>query len=230
MVLQNISKYNIDSTIISSLKEKVLILEFNNILLVLSLWDEQKGPTVYDCNQAITQNVNAISIQCFMPCFHLFSSGLAEQSKKPPMKLTLPLPNYEKFARIYFGCWEDPKIRGEFRAFGIFIILSHIQSLEELFFDTIIGKLKLTEDFFKKDLKRTLVKSFNIRTRTSFDAETALNNIKARLITINHLTNIYKTQELKLIAKKLGITAIPRRSKKKLATDILISLLDIDID
>lgn len=204
-------------------------MEFINILLILSLWDEQKGPTVYDCNQEITQNVNAISIQCFMPCFHLFSSGLDEQSKKPPMKLTLPLPNYGKLARIYFGCWEDADVRGEFRAFGIFFILKNIESLEELFFDTIIGKLKLTENFFKKDLMRIIVKSFNIRTRTSFDAETALNNIKARLITINHLTNIYKTQELKLIAKKLGIAAT-RRSKKKLATDILISLLDIEID
>ena len=40
----------------------------------LTIWDEEKGPHVYDCNQEITHDVNTISIQCFMSCFHLFST------------------------------------------------------------------------------------------------------------------------------------------------------------
>ncbi|MFX1285840.1 MAG: hypothetical protein ACFFB5_19520 [Promethearchaeota archaeon] len=199
-------------------------MELDNILMILSLWDEQKGPTVYDCNQEITHYVNAISIQCFMPCFHLFSSGLAQQSKKPPMILTLPLPNYEKVARIYFGSWEDSQIRGQFRAFGIFFILDNFGPLEELFFDTLIEKLELTKDLFMNDLMMILERSISRQKGPSFDAGTALNSIKARLITTHDLLSIYKIDELKLIAKKLGIAPI-QISKEKLASDILISLL-----
>ncbi len=195
--------------------------------MIFSFWDEQKGPQVYDCNQEITHDINTISIQCFMSCFHLFSTGLAKQSKKPPMRLTLPLPNYGKIARIYFGSWEDTTVRGKFRAFGVFFVLDNVGTLEELFFDIIVDKLNLSESPFQNDLMQILEKSISSRVRPSFNAETAINRIKSRLITIHDLTRIYKTQELKLMARNLGLTT-SRKSKKRLATDILVLLINIE--
>lgn len=195
--------------------------------MIFSYWDEQKGPQVYDCNQEITRDINTISIQCFMSCFHLFATGLAEQSKKPPTRLTLPLPNYGKIARIYFGSWEDPNVRGQFRAFGVFFILEEVGTLEELLFDTIIDKLKLSENPFQNELINILEKSFSRQGRPTFDAETAINSIKSRIITIQDLTRIYKTQELRAMARNLGLLTT-RKSKKNLATDILNLLINIE--
>ncbi|UCG02585.1 MAG: hypothetical protein JSW11_01055 [Candidatus Heimdallarchaeota archaeon] len=204
-------------------------MEINNILMIFSFWDEQKGPQVFDCNQEITHDINTISIQCFMSCFHLFSTGLAKQSKKPPMKLTLPLPNYGKIARIYFGSWEDIEVRGKFRAFGVFFVLDNVGTLEELLFDSIIGKLNLSDNPFQEDLIQTLENSINRQLRPAFDAETAIQSIKSRLITVQNLTRIYKTQELRLMAKSLGIP-LTRKSKKILAKDILILLIKDERD
>ncbi|MFX1507288.1 MAG: hypothetical protein ACFFDC_14495 [Promethearchaeota archaeon] len=192
--------------------------------MIFSFWDEQQGPQVHDCNQEITPDINTISIQCFMSCFHLFSTGLNKQSKNPPIRLTLPLPNYGKVARIYFGSWEDSKVRGRFRAFGIFFILENISTLEELFFDTIIERINLSENPFQINLIQILEKSISKHVRPIFDAETAINQVKLRLITTQDLTRIYKIQELRPMAKTLGLSTT-RKSKKMLATDILVFLI-----
>jgi hypothetical protein len=192
--------------------------------MIFSFWDEQRGPQVHDCNQEITPDINTISIQCFMSCFHLFSTGLGKQSKNPPMRLTLPLPNYRKVARIYFGSWEDSEVRGRFRAFGIFFVLNNINTLEELFFDTIIEKINLSENPFQINLMQMLEKSISKHVRPMFKAETAINQIKLRLITIPDLMKIYKIQELRSMAKNLGVPTT-RKSKKRLATDILVFLI-----
>ena len=199
-------------------------MEINDILMILSFWDEQRGPQVHDCNQEITPDINTISIQCFMSCFHLFSTGLSKQSKNPPMRLTLPLPNYEKVARIYFGSWEDSEVRGRFRAFGIFFVLENISTLVELFFDTIIEKINLSENPFQINLMQILEKSISKHVRPAFEAETAINQIKLKLITTQDLMRIYKIQELQSMAKILGIP-ITQKSKKRLATDILVFLI-----
>lgn len=145
------------------------------------------------------------------------------------MKLTLPLPNYGKIARIYFGSWEDIEVRGKFRAFGVFFVLDNVGTLEELLFDSIIGKLNLSDNPFQEDLIQTLENSINRQLRPAFDAETAIQSIKSRLITVQNLTRIYKTQELRLMAKSLGIP-LTRKSKKILAKDILILLIKDERD
>ncbi|MFX0210036.1 MAG: hypothetical protein ACFFDT_28910 [Candidatus Hodarchaeota archaeon] len=199
-------------------------MELNDILMILSFWDEQRGPQVHDCNQEITPDINTISIQCFMSCFHLFSTGLGKQSKNPPIRLTLPLPNYGKVARIYFGSWEDSKVRGQFRAFGIFFVLENISTLEELFFDIIIERINLSENPFQINLMQRLEKSISMHVKPTFNAENAINQVKLRLITTQDLTRIYKIQELRSMAGTLGLSTT-RKSKKRLATDILVFLI-----
>ena len=195
-------------------------MEFKDILMIFSFWDEQKGPRVYDCNQEITPDINTISIQCFMSCFHLFSTGL----KKMKMKLTLPLPNYRKEARIYFGSWEDSNVRGRFRAFGLFFVLNNIGALEELFFDTIIDKLKLSDNPFQDDLIQILEEYIDSQTRPIFEAKVVMNRIKAKIITVHDLTNVYKTQELEVMAKNLGLSTV-QKSKNAIAAEIMNSLI-----
>ncbi|MFX1516642.1 MAG: hypothetical protein ACFFC6_10055 [Promethearchaeota archaeon] len=195
-------------------------MEFKNILMIFSFWDEQKGPRVYDCNQEITPDINTISIQCFMSCFHLFSAGLKEMK----MKLTLPLPNYGKEARLYFGSWEDPQVRGHFRAFGLFFVLDTIGPLEELFFDAVIEKLKLSDNPFQDDLIQVLEEYIDSQTRPIFDAEFVMDRIKSKIITTHDLSRVYKTQELEIMAKNLGLSTT-KKSKNEIAAEIMNSLI-----
>ncbi len=204
-------------------------MKLNKILVLLTIWDEEMGPTIHDANHSITPKIQAIAIQCFMPCLHLFSSGLDKQSGKPPMKLTLPLPHFGKVARIYFSSWEDKMVRGLYRAFGIFFISNEMNSLEELFFDAVINKLEISEEIFRENLMSLLAEFLNPRNSKSFDVNAELNAIKERLITSSDLIKLYNGNELRLIGKKLGIP-LHQKSKKKLANSILISLLGLKVN
>jgi hypothetical protein len=205
-----------------------ITMKWSKRLVLLTLWDEEIGPTIYDANRSITPEIQAITIQCFMPCLHLFSSGLNRQSGKPPMKLTLPLPHFEKVARIYFSSWEDKMVRGQYRAFGIFFISNEISPLEELFYDAVITRLEISEELFRKNLMSILAESLNPRNSSSFDVDAELNAIKERLITSSDLIKLYNGKELRLICQKLGIP-IHQKSKKKIANNILISLLGLNV-
>jgi len=204
-------------------------MKWDKRLVLLTLWDEKMGPTIHDANLSITPEIQVLAIQCFMPCLHLFSSGLDKQSGKPPMKFTLPLPHFGKLARIYFSSWEDKFVRGQYRAYGIFFISNEISPLEELFFDTVINKLEISEELFRNNLMSILVESLNPRKTSSFDVNAELSAIKERLITSSDLIKLYNGKELRLIGQKLGIP-IHHKSKKKIANSILISLLGLKIN
>lgn len=204
-------------------------MKWEKRLVLLTLWDEEMGPTIHDANLSITPEIQVLATQCFMPCLHLFSSGLDKQSGKPPMKLTLPLPHFGKVARIYFSSWEDKIVRGQYRAYGVFFISNEISPLEELFFDTVINKLEISEELFRNNLISILVESLNPRKTSSFDVNAELNAIKERLITSSDLIKLYNGKELRLIAQKLEIP-IHQKSKKKIANSILISLLELKIN
>ncbi|MFX1384292.1 MAG: tetratricopeptide repeat protein, partial [Promethearchaeota archaeon] len=123
------------------------IKKTSNILIFISIWDEEVGPTIVDIHPRVNiGNIEQITIQIFQAYQFFWDSPDKPYNRA---KMVLPFRNINKKAKIFFDIIPNPDIRGGFQPFNVVILCPDYFSDENLYiYDEIM--LKISKDFAKQ--------------------------------------------------------------------------------